>query len=309
MQSPQSGNPKIGFLGAVTEEMWKDWVYAFERQLGTLGWTKGSTVEIDYKWAQGDAKNYKKIAKDFVDKKVDVIVTGGTQATLACKTAAAKSSIPVVFATAGDPINSKLVPTFHHPGKVTGVSNQQTNLVIKRLDLLRHLIGKGRIGIIGNDKSPNVKLEMKLAQQIAPTHGLTVTKGVIHKKSDIARVIKKMKDKKVKALLVCTDPLITTHADALNAEAMKAKLPTVHAFREYLDHGGCLSYGPHFPTLFERAADHVDKILRKQAGDSMSKSPVHQPDNFEGVINLEVLEEMGVEVPQSLLEMVKPLNQ
>jgi putative tryptophan/tyrosine transport system substrate-binding protein len=307
MASSDSGTPKIGFLGAVTELMWKDWVSAFEQQLNALGWTKGSTVEIDYKWAGGEAKNYKKFAEEFVSDNVKVIVTGGTQATIACMQAAKKSSIPVVFATAGDPIDSKLVPSFHHPGKVTGVSNQQTILVIKRLDLLRHLIGKGSIGIIGNDKSPNVKLEMKVAQQIAPVLGLKVTKGLIHKKSDIASVIKKMKGK-VKALLVCTDPLITTHAAALNAAATQAKLPTVHAFREYLEHGGCLSYGPYFPDLFEKAAIHVDRILRGQAGPDMSNSPVHQPDNFEGVINLDAFEQMGIEVPQSVLEMVKPLN-
>lgn len=307
MQSPQSAKPTIGFLGAVTEEIWKDWVGAFEKRLSDLGWTKGNTVEIDYKWAEGDAKNYKKFAGEFVRDHVDVIVTGGTQATMACKAAAAKSGIPVVFATAGDPINSKLVPAFHHPGKLTGVSNQQTILAIKRLDLLRHLIGKGRIGIIGNDKSPNVKIEMKIAQQVAPSLGLKVTKGKINKKSDIARVIKSMKAKKVKALLVCTDPLITMHADELNAEAKKAKLPTVHAFREYLDHGGCLSFGPHFPTLFQHAAAHVDKILRKEAGDNMGNSPVHQPNDFDGFINLKVFEEMGIEVPQSVLEMVKAM--
>jgi putative tryptophan/tyrosine transport system substrate-binding protein len=308
MQSPQSGKPTIGFLGAVTETMWKDWVGAFEQQLNALGWTKGSNVEIDYRWAEGDEKNYKKFAQEFVRNNVKVIVTGGTQATIACKQAVKKTSIPVVFATAGDPIDSKLVPSFHQPGNVTGVSNQQTILVIKRLDLLRHLISKGRIGIIGNDKASNVQLEMKVAQQIAPVLGLQVTTGKIRQKSDIAKVIKNMKAKKVKALLVCTDPLITTYADELNAEAMKAKLPTVHAFREYLEHGGCLSYGPYFPDLFEKAATHVDRILRDQAGPDMSNSPVHQPDNFEGVINIQAFEQMGVKVPRSLLEMVKPLN-
>jgi putative tryptophan/tyrosine transport system substrate-binding protein len=308
MPSPHSDKPTIGFLGAVTETMWKGWVLAFEQQLSALGWTKGSTVEIDYRWAGADEKNYKKFAEEFVRNNVKVIVTGGTQATIACKLATKKSSIPVVFATAGDPIDSKLVPSFHQPGNLTGVSNQQTILVLKRLDLLRHLIGKGRIGIIGNDKAPNVQLEMKVAQQIAPVIGLQVTKGKIYKKSDIAPVIKSMKNKKVKALLVCTDPLITTNADELNAEAMKAKLPTVHAFREYLEHGGCLSYGPNFPDLFEKAATHVDRILRGQAGPGMSNSPVHQPDSFEGFVNMPAFEQMGIDVPRSLLEMVKPLN-
>ena len=300
MPSPHSTKPTIGFLGAVTPDIWSGWVAAFEERLGELGWSKGDTVEIDYKWAEGLEKNYTKFANEFVKSRVDVIVTGGTQATLACKKAAGKSNIPVVFATAGDPIDTKLVPTFSQPGNVTGMSNQQTNLVIKRLDLLRQLVGRARIGLIGNDKSPNVQVEMKIAQQVAPTFGLKVTKGAIRKREDIARVVKAMKDK-VKGLLVCTDPLITTHAQELNDAAVQAKLPTVHAFREYLDRGGCISYGPHFEDLFQNAAVYVDKILRGQAGQNMANIPVNQPNNFEGVVNLKAFKQMGFAVPHSLL--------
>jgi putative ABC transport system substrate-binding protein len=302
MPSPHSAKPTIGFLGAVTPDIWSGWVAAFEDRLGTLGWNKGDTVDIHYKWAEGLEKNYTKFANEFVRAGVDVIVTGGTQATLACKKAAGKSNIPVVFATAGDPIDTKLVPAFGAPRKVTGMSNQQTNLVIKRLDLLRQLVGKARIGIIGHDKSPNVQVEMKIAQQVAPTLGMKVTKGAIRKQSDIARVIKSMKGK-VKGLLVCTDPLITTHARELNDAAVAAKLPTVHAFREYLDHGGCMSYGPRFADLFQNAADYVDKILRGQAGQNMANLPVNQTNSFEGVVNLKPFKQMGIAVPHSLLSL------
>jgi putative ABC transport system substrate-binding protein len=303
MPSHNSTMPTIGFLGACNLEMWRGWVDAFEKQLATHGWIKGSTVKIDYLWAEGLEKNYTKLAKELVQRKVDIIVTGGTQATFACKKAAASTNppVPVVFATAGNPVDTKLVANFSQPGNLTGLSNQQINLVIKRLDYLRQLVGKAHIGLIGNDKSPNVALEMKIAQQVAPTFGLKVSKRVIRQQKDIARVIKELTGK-VKGLLVCTDPLITTHAAELNDAAIRAKLPTVHAFREYLDHGGCISYGPHFADLFAGAADMVDTILRGQAaGKNTIDIPIQQPNNFEGCIHLGRFRTMGVTVPPSLL--------
>lgn len=303
MPSHNSTIPTIGFLGACNPQVWGGWVAAFEKQLATHGWIKDSTIKIDYLWAEGLEKNYSKFAKEFVQRKVKVIVTGGTQATFACKKAAAavKPPIPVVFATAGNPVDTKLVTSFSQPGNLTGLSNQQVNLVVKRLDYLRHLLGKAHIGLIGNDKSPNVALEMKIAQQVAPTFDLKVHKRAIRQQKDIARVIRELEGK-VKGLLVCTDPLITTHSHELHDLALRAKLPTVHAFREYLDHGGCISYGPRFCDLFESAADMVDTILRGQAaGKDTIDIPIRQPDNFEGCIHLAHFRTMGVTVPPSLL--------
>ncbi len=309
MPSHNATMPTIGFLGACNLEIWGDWVAAFEKRLATHGWIKDSTVQIDYRWAEGLEKNYSKFAKEFVQRNVQVIVTGGTQSTFACKkaAAAAKPPIPVVFATAGNPVETKLVASSSQTGNLTGVSNQQVNLVIKRLDYLRQLVGKASIGVIGNDKSPNVALEMKIAQQVAPTFGLKVKKRAIRQRKDIARVIRELEGK-VKGLLVCTDPLITTHAQELHDKAVKAKLPTVHAFREYLHHGGCVSYGPHFADLFEHAADIVDTILRAQAaGTETTDIPIHQPNNFEGCIHLTHCRTMGLTVPPSLLALADHL--
>jgi putative tryptophan/tyrosine transport system substrate-binding protein len=157
---------------------------------------------------------------------------------MACKKAAARASIPVVFGTAGDPLDTKLVSSYNRPGNLTGMSNQQTNAVIAKLDYLRPFLEMlppkpYDVGLVGNDKSPNVKLEMKIAEIVAPTMGLKLRKGRIRHQKDIAPVIRGLKSK-VKALFVCTDPLITTHAKHLNAEATRAKLITMHAFKEYL---------------------------------------------------------------------------
>jgi putative ABC transport system substrate-binding protein len=287
----------IGFLGACNRTMmWGDWLDAFKQQLATHGWTDGK-VTIECEWAEGLKANYTKYAKQFADQKVNVIVTGGTQATMACKKAAAKVNppIPVVFATAGDPIDTNLVKSFSQPGNLTGVSNQQINLVIKRLDTLR-LFNNRKVGLVGNDDSPNVELEMEVARLVAPTLGLKISKHSIRRQKDIAPIIRKLRGK-VDALLVCTDPLITTHADELNAEAMDAKLITMHAFREYLKHGGALSCGPKFVELFQKAADKVDIILRGQAGQNMANVPVEQSNDFEYLINHGPFRKMGRSLP------------
>jgi putative tryptophan/tyrosine transport system substrate-binding protein len=291
----------IGFLGACNLDMWGDWLAAFQKQLATDGWTSDN-CEIICRWADGLEKNYTEYAKFFVGRKVDVIVTGGTQCTTICKKFAAKANppIPVVFATAGDPIDTKLVSSFSAPGNLTGMCNQQTNLVIKRLDILRLLAGKAPIGLIGNDKSANVKLEMKVAKLVAPTFGLKILERHIRRQKDIAPVIKSLKGK-VKALFVCTDPLITTCANEVNTAANDAELATLHAFREYLKHGGLMSYGPKFVELFQNAATLVNMILRGQAGPNMAYAPVSQTNDFEYVINLPVFQKIGLAVPQSLL--------
>jgi ABC-type uncharacterized transport system substrate-binding protein len=164
------------------------------------------------------------------------------------------------------------------------------------------------VGLIGNDKSPNVKLEMKIAESVAPTLGLKLRKGRIRKQKDIAPVIKGLKGK-VRALYVCTDPLITTHAIELNAEATKAGLPTMHAFKEYLQWGGFMSYGPKFVELFQNTADMVDKILSPTAGRArrnMPNIPVGMTSDFEGVINIGPVgpvPSLGLNVPPSLLSL------
>jgi putative tryptophan/tyrosine transport system substrate-binding protein len=301
--------PTVGFLCPCTLVLWKPWIDAFETQLATHGWTKGKTIDIDYQEASGLNKNYITSAKYFVGQKVNVIVTGGTQATIACKNEAAKAKIPVVFGTAGDPVDTKLVPSYDQPGNLTGMSNQQTNLVIKRLDIVRRLLklstgkNKNRVGLVGNDQSPNVKLEMKIAKLVAPTLGLKLREGHIRKQKDIGRVIRGLKGK-VEFLLVCTDPLITTNAYELNAEAANARLPTMHAFKEYLQWGGFVSHGPKFEELFQNTADMVDKILRGQAGPNMSNIPVGMTEDFESMINLGPhgpFPSLGLTVPPSML--------
>jgi putative ABC transport system substrate-binding protein len=251
----------IGFLGATTPSIWSAFVAAFEQRLRELDWINGSNIAIDYRWAEGRQERYAGLAQDFVRSNVDVIITSGTAPAMAAKKAT--SAIPIVFAAAGDPVRTKLVASLARPGRnVTGMSNGQTDLAPERLDQLRKLVpGLRRLAIMGNRGSRNIPLEMDRIQRRARSLRIETYICDVRRATQIAPAINRLQGQ-VDALFVCTDPFITTNQIAINTSAASVKLPTMHAFRDYVETGGLMSYGPDFRAMFQRAADLVDKILR-----------------------------------------------
>jgi ABC-type uncharacterized transport system substrate-binding protein len=211
----------------------------------------------------------------------------------------AKSVIPIVFASAGDPVGNGLVANLARPGgNVTGLSVQATELAGKRLGLLREVLPSlHRLAILANVGNPITALEMGEVQATARTLGLEVVTSEIGRVEDIAPAIEAIKGR-ADALLVFQDPLIDTNRIHINTLALGARLPTMHGSREYAEAGGLMSYGPYFPDLWRRAADYVDKILR---GAKPGDIPIEQPTKFDLVINLKTAKSLGLTVPHSLL--------
>jgi putative tryptophan/tyrosine transport system substrate-binding protein len=289
--------PIIGFLGATTPSVWSAFVDAFLQRLRELGRIDGSTVAIEYRWAQGREELYAEFAAEFVRRKVDVIVTAGTDATIAVTKTT--SEIPIVFAAAGDPVGTGLVASLAHPGgNVTGLSNEQADLAGYRLELLHEVVPSvRRVALLGNIGSPLILLEMKAAEDAAPKLGLEVFRLGVRKTEDIEPSIESVKDR-ADALYVCTDPLISTNRVRINILAIGEKLPTVNSFREYVQAGGLISYGPNFPDLFRRTGDFVDKILR---GVKPADLPVEQPVKFDLMINTTTAKVLGLTIPEKIL--------
>jgi putative ABC transport system substrate-binding protein len=289
--------PIIGFLGATTPSVWSAFVAAFLQRLRELGWIEGSTVAIEYRWALGRDELYADFAAEFVRLKVDVIVTAGTDATMAVKKTT--SEIPIVFAAVGDPVGTGLVASLAHPGgNVTGLSNEQTDLAGYRLELLHEVVPSvRRVALLGNIGSPLILLEMKAAEEAAPKLGLEVFRAGVRKTEDIEPAIESLKDR-ADALYVCTDPLISTNRVSINILAIGEKLPTMNSFREYVQAGGLISYGPNFPDLFRRAGDFVSKILR---GTKPADIPVEQPVKFDLMINATTAKVLGLTIPEKIL--------
>src|SRR5437016_1731065 len=288
--------PTIGFLGATTASIWSQHIAAFVRRLRELGWIEGHTVAIEYRWAEGRPERFAEIATEFVQLKVDVIVTLGG-AVLAAKQATLV--IPIVFASAGDPVGGGLVASLARPGgNITGLSNQMTDIAGKKLELLREVVhGLGRLAIIGNVGNPAVVREMDEVQAAAATLGLEVHTLEIRQAQDITPAFEALKGR-ADALYVCIDALATTNRIRINTSALGARLPTMHGSRDYVEAGGLISYGPNTPNQFRRAADYVDKILR---GAKPGDIPVEQPTKFDLIVNLTTAKALGLEIPPTLL--------
>jgi putative ABC transport system substrate-binding protein len=269
------------------------------QRLRQLGWTDARSVTIDYRWAEGLSERYEQFAAEFVDLKVDVIVTQGPAAVAAKRIT---STIPTVMAVANDPVGDGLVASLAGPGgNVTGLSNLQADLAGKRLELLREIYpGVRRLAVIanvGNLGYASAPLEIGEVEAAGGRLGFEVTKFEIRRSEDIAPRFEGLKSR-ADALYIIGDSLITTNRTRINTLALSAKLPTVYGNREYVEAGGLVSYGPYFSDMYVRAAEYVDKILQ---GAKPSDLPVEQPTKFYLTINLTTAKALGIAVPSTLL--------
>jgi putative ABC transport system substrate-binding protein len=293
---PTAKLPTIGFLGTAAASAWAPWTAAFVQRLRELGWIEGRTIAIQYRWAEGRAERWAEFAAEFVGLKVDVIVSGGNAAVAAKR---ASTVVPIVFTMVDDPVGMGLVASLARPGgNVTGLAMQSTDLVGKRLALLREVIPDlRRLAIMANVEYPFAALEMAEAQTAVRTLGFDAAVFEIRRAEDIAPAFEALKGR-ADGLYVVGDALVATHRIQINDLALTGRLPTIHVVREFAEAGGLMSYGANFADLFRRTADFVDKILR---GAKPSEIPVEQPTRFELIINLKTARALGLEVPPTLL--------
>ena len=296
-RAQQAKLPTIGFLGAGTASAMSQWTAAFVQRLRELGWVEDCTIAIHYRWAEGRTERLAEIAAEFVRLKVDVIVTNSAAPVVAAKQAT--SVIPIVIASAADPVGTGLVASLARPGgNVTGLSVQMTDLAGKRLELLREVVpGLRRLAIMVNPGASAAILEINEAQAAAKMLGLDIAAFEIRRAEDIVPAFEALKGR-AEALYVVADPLITSNRLRINILALGAHLPTMHGFREYVEAGGLMSYGPNFPDLFRRAVDFVHKILH---GAKPGDIPVEQPTKFDFIINLTTAKALGIDLPPALL--------
>jgi putative ABC transport system substrate-binding protein len=289
--------PIIGILGPATAAAQGQLFAVLVERLRTLGWIDGRTVAIEFRWAEGRAERYAEIAAEFVTLNVSVIVTGGTAVVEAAKRAT--SVIPIVFQAAGDPVGAGLVASLARPGgNVTGLSLQQTDTAAKRLEFLRQIVpGLRRLAILANVDNAGAVLDMQEVETTARNLGLDPIIMQIRRAEDIAPAFDGLKGRAA-ALYVADDPLTQTQQSRINTLTLSAHLPTAHAFREMVETGALMSYGPNRPAMFRRTAELVDKILR---GTKPADIPVEQPTKFDLVLNLTTAKALGLTVPDTLL--------
>jgi putative ABC transport system substrate-binding protein len=295
-RAQQAKLPTIGFLGASTPLTWNPWTAAFVQRLRELGWIEGRTVAIEYRWAEGRNERYSEIATEFVRLKVDVILTTGTAVPAAKQVT---STIPIVFATATDPVGSGLVASLARPGgNVTGSSGQSVDVASKRVQILHELLPDlQRMAIIGNVDYDAAVREIGEVQATAAKLGLNADVLEIRHARDVVPAFETLKSG-TQALYVCPDALVNANHARINTLALGSRLATMHGVRDYIGAGGLMSYGPSTTDLFRRAGDLVDKILR---GAKPADIPVEQPTKFDLIINLTTAKALGLTIPEPFL--------
>jgi putative ABC transport system substrate-binding protein len=262
--------------------------------MAELGWVEGKTVTINYQWAEGSGSRYEEIAAEFAQLKVSMIFTVGGEAAKR-----ATSSIPIVAALVADPVGQGLVASMARPGgNFTGMSIQSTDLAGKRLELLLEIVpGIRRLAILEYVDHNGTTPEVREVQAAAKTFGVETIKLPIQSADDITPAFDSL-SKRAEAVYVPANPLANANRIRINELATAERLPTMHGFREYVEAGGIMSYGPNTPELFRRAAEYADKILR---GAKPGDLPIEQPTKFEFVINLKAAKSIGLAVSPTLL--------
>jgi putative ABC transport system substrate-binding protein len=287
----------IGLLGSGSEAAQRQWTAAFVQRMAQLGWNEGGNLKIAYRWADGQNARFAELAAELVKLNVDLILTHNTLPTLAAKQAT--SGIPIVFATAGDPVSSGIVASLARPGgNVTGLSGQAPDTAGKRIELLRELTpGLERLGVLTETGNPYATLDVKEVERAARSFNIQVQTAALEPGEEIDVAFNALKGR-VHALYVLPIPVFFAHRVQLNVRSLAAGLPTMYVIREYVEAGGLISYGPNWPSMWRRAADLVTKILN---GAKPGDIPIEQPTQFDLVINARTAKALGLTVPPTLL--------
>jgi len=272
----------------------------FRQGLHDLGYVDGRNVVIEYRDAEGKLERLPALAAELVALKVDVIMVGGTLAALAAKRAT--KTIPIVFASAVDPVTDGLVTSLARPGgNVTGLSALAPELFGKRLELLKRAVpGVSRVAVLwqpGGLGERTVNDILKEAEVAARALGVQLQLVEARGPADFDRAFSDMTRARAGAMALLGGTMFLIERRRLVDLAAKNRLPAVYFLREYVDAGGLMSYGPNNVDLFRRAATYVDKILKGAKPGNLS---VEQPTQFELVINLKTAKALDLTIPQSL---------
>lgn len=287
--------PVIGYLAQRAGPWHLD--QAFVDGLRALGYVEGRNVVIEYRWG-ANAADLPALAADLARRRVDVIVSSGYPANRAAKDAT--STIPIVIATSGDPVQEGLVASLARPGgNVTGLSVLNRELSGKRLEVIRQAVpGVTKIGALFNGSNPAMPPQFTEVQAAARRFGIETVPLEVVFSSGIEGAFAAARQAGVGAIMILSDSSTIAHRTQLAEAAIRAAVPTMFSNRDYISAGGLMSYGPNLADNFRRAAEIVDRILR---GSDPAVIPVEQPTKFELVVNRSTARKVKIALPESLL--------
>ncbi len=290
--------PRIGLLSPWFPSDTALWYQAFRLGLRDRGWVEGKNISIDYRYAEGRSDRLSDLAANLVRLKVDVIVVAVTPDALAAQKAT--RTIPIVMASAGDPVATGLVESLARPGgNVTGLSQLNQELAGKRLELLKEMVPKlSRVAVLWNPQGVASTLNWKEIQLPARQLGVQLHSLEVRSPNEFDKAFEDATRARAGALFIAGDPVFTANLKRIAGLAAKSRLPSIFQFSEYANFGGLVAYGPDRSDMYRRAATFVDKILK---GAKPGDLPVEQPTKFELVINMKTAKALGIKIPNSIL--------
>jgi putative tryptophan/tyrosine transport system substrate-binding protein len=288
---------RIGILAPASASYYLPRVEAFRRRLRELGYVEGKNIIIEYRYAEGKRERWPDLAAELVRLKVDVIVTSGGAIVLAAKKASA--TIPIVFASAPDPVGTGLVSSLARPGgNITGLSSMALDLDGKRLELLKEAFPKvSQVAFLWGS-GPGNNIPLTDMEAVAKALGLKLLSLEVRSLDDFEGAFARAKEERAQALITTTGARINTQLRRVLDLAAKNRLPAIYHYSEFVEAGGLMSYGPDNTDLWRRAATYVDKILK---GAKPGDLPIEQPKKFELIINLNAAKQIGVTIPPNVL--------
>jgi len=299
-QSPKRV-PRLGVLMGAAENLPDSQarIAAFRQGLAALGLTDGATIQLEYRWADGDSDLMRRHAQEIVALALDLILANGTAVLREVRSLT--TSIPVVFVLAIDPVGLGFVQSLARPGgNITGFTFMDPELIGKWIGLLHEAAPQvRRAGLLFHaETSPFYFTFLRELQSVPHPGGIELVPLPVAGPEEIAGAIRRLTRTPGSSLMIGPGPLNQVQVAAIAELAVQNRLPTVSVYRPFVAAGGLMAYGPDTLDIFRRSADYVDRILK---GASPAELPVQQPNKFEFVVNLKAAAQLGLTVPQTLL--------
>jgi putative ABC transport system substrate-binding protein len=289
----------IGFLSAGSADAYAPFVAAFRSALTEADYVEGRNLAIEFRWAEGHYDRLPELAADLVRMKPQVVVTSGGDIVIGAAKAAT-ATIPIVFTSGGDPVARGFVDSLARPGgNMTGVSLLVIELVPKRLEFVQELVpDAATLAGLVNPKNSNVGRNVAALHEAARAKGVQLHIVEASGEGDFETAFASLAPLHAGALIVGADPFFNARRSQIVALAARYSMPSIYEWREFVDAGGLISYGPSLPGVYRQIGAYVGRILR---GEKPADLPVVQPTLFELVVNLKTAKALGLTVPAMIL--------
>jgi putative ABC transport system substrate-binding protein len=295
----QQAMPVVGFLSGRSLGSSVQVLAAFRQGLSETGYVEGRNINIEYRWAEGHYDRLPALARELVRIPVDIIGSFGGPIT-AQAAQRATTTIPIVFTTGEDPVETGLVASISRPGgNLTGVNFLSASLGGKRLELLRFLVPNvAEVAVLVNLASNSGRAQANELEEAGRALAQKITVLNASVDEEIDAVFRTLVERGIGALIVSADPYFGARTERIVALSAYNKIPSMFQFRDYVAAGGLMSYGASITDTYRQAGGYVGRILK---GEKPADLPVLQPVKFELVINLRTAKGLRIEMPPMLL--------